>query len=113
MSRVIPCVVLASVFVWLCSCHAAAKRGELAETAVAEFHGRLDSEQYHMIYLAADDGFRTNTSEGDFAILMGTIHKKLGRIRESRLRYYVDSQVTGVSGTVVTSVYDTTFEKDK
>jgi Protein of unknown function (DUF4019) len=101
-------LILGSLLSLLCSCNAA-KRKDLAEGAVREFRVQLDSEQYHAIYMAADDDLRRSTEEKDFAALMAVIHQKLGKVQESHLRYYVDGQSTSRAGRLLTLVYDTTF----
>jgi len=96
------------LLLFLCSCNAA-KHKELAEAAVGEFRAQFNSEQYHAMYVSADDGLRKAASEADFVALMQALHGKLGKAQQSHLRYYVDGRATAVNGPLLTLVYDTSF----
>lgn len=100
--------ILWAALILLCSCNST-KHREAAEAAVAEFRTRLDTEQYHTMYAMADDAIRKAASEADFIALMQLLHQKLGKVQQSHLRYYADARATGVSGPLLTLVYNTRF----
>lgn len=100
--------ILPAVLILLCSCNAT-KHRESPEAAVADFRTRLDTEQYQTMYAMADDAIHKAASEADFIALMQLLHQKLGKVQRSRLRSYADGRATGVSGPLLTLVYDTRF----
>jgi hypothetical protein len=81
---------------------------ELAKLAVEQFHSQLDSEQYSILYTAADEKFHAATSESDFTKLLQVVHRKLGTVQKSNLRNTGVAWFAG-QGATVTLVYDTSF----
>jgi hypothetical protein len=78
-------VVALVLFVTSCN---SVRDKQLVEDGVTQFHLRLNTEQYHVIYSEADDRFRQVTTEPDMVALLGAIHKKLGAARQSQQRSY-------------------------
>jgi hypothetical protein len=86
------------------------KSVEIATKGVEQFHSQLNSEQYQKIYVGADEGFHKATNEADFIALLQAVHNKLGMVQTSQRTNYQVGMSTG-QGTVVTLVYDTTFDQ--
>jgi len=95
-------------FTFLVASCGSTKNIEIAEKGVVQFHTELDSEQYAVIYAAADEGLRKATTEADFTHLLQSVHRKLGRVEYARLLNFGDGFFTG-QGRVITIIYDTTF----
>jgi hypothetical protein len=93
----------------LISC-SSGKSLEIAAKAVDQFHSQLNSEQYQTLYAAADEGLHKAGTEADFVALLQAVHKKLGNVQSSKRSNFQIGISTG-QGTVVTMVYDTTFEQ--
>ena len=83
---------------------------EIAAQGVEQFHSQMNAEQYQTIYAAADEGLHTVTNETDFIALLQAVHKKLGKVQTSQRSNYQVGMSTG-QGTVVTLVYNTTFDQ--
>ena len=83
---------------------------EIATKGVEQFHSQLDSERYQEIYATADEGLQKTTTEGDFVTLLQAVHKKLGKVQTSQRSNFQVGISTG-EGTVVTLVYQTTFDQ--
>ena len=92
----------------LVSCGSSSKNIQLAQDSAGIFHAQLDTEQYSTIYGAADEKFRSASSEADFVRLLQAIHNKLGTVRESNLRNTGIAWFAG-QGATVTLVYETKF----
>lgn len=86
------------------------KNAEIATKGVEEFHTQLNSEEYQSIYAVADENLQKTTTEDDFVALLQTVHKKLGNVRRSQRSNFQIGLSTG-QGTVVTVVYQTTFDQ--
>jgi hypothetical protein len=86
------------------------KNVETATKSVEQFHSQLDSEQYLNIYATSDEGLQKTTSEGDFVAFLQAVHKKLGKVQTSQRSNFQIGVSTG-QGTVVTLVYQTTFDQ--
>jgi Protein of unknown function (DUF4019) len=93
------------------SCGQGNKR-ELAEQGVAQFHAQLNSEQYHAIYVGADDKFHQASTEADFVAFMEAVHRKLGNAGQSSLQNTQIAWFAG-QGTFVTLSYNTQFAEAK
>ena len=89
---------------------ASGKNVQNATKSVEQFHSQLNTEQYQGIYAAADDGLHKATNETDFVAFLQAVHKKLGNVQTSQRTNFQVGVSTG-QGTVVTLVYDTTFEQ--
>ena len=82
-----------------------------AEKAVAKFHERLNSEQYHEIYVESDKLFQDSASEIDIVTLLGAVHAKLGTVKNATSQgWHVNATP---SGTFVTLAYDVDFSEGK
>jgi Protein of unknown function (DUF4019) len=104
-----------SVLVILCAscilfsyCGGAVKALDVAKQNVDKFHSQLDTEQYAVIYAAADEKFHQLTSESEFTKILQAIHRKLGTVQKSDLGNMNISWYAG-QGETVTLVYNTTF----
>ena len=106
INYILPIICAASML--LSSCSSATKNVKLAQQSVQQFHSELDSEQYTVVYAASDDKLHQVTSEPDFVNLLGSIHRKLGNVRESNQRSSGVAWFAG-QGATVTLVYDTKF----
>jgi hypothetical protein len=93
----------------LSSC-ASGKNVQNATKGVEQFHSQMNTEQYQTIYAAADEGFHKVTNEADFVALLQAVHKKLGNVQTSQQTNFQVGVSTG-QGTVVTLVYETTFDQ--
>jgi hypothetical protein len=72
---------------------------EQAESAVADFHKKLDRGEFETIYDATSAGFQQKTSRSEFLELASAIHRKLGAFRSAeRTRV---SRSFGSTGSVV------------
>lgn len=86
------------------------KNMKIATKGVEEFHTQLNSEEYQSIYAVADENLQKTTAEGDFVALLQAVHKKLGNVQTSKRSNFQIGMSTG-QGTVVTLVYQTTFDQ--
>jgi hypothetical protein len=100
--------ILCASCILLSSCSGSVKALEIAKQNVDKFHSQLDTEQYAVIYAAADDKFHQATSESEFTKILQAIHRKLGTVQKSDLGNMNISWYTG-QGETVTLVYNTTF----
>jgi Protein of unknown function (DUF4019) len=100
--------MLCASCILLSSCSGSVKALEIAKQNVDKFHSQLDTEQYAVIYAAADDKFHQATSESEFTKILQAIHRKLGTVQKSDLGNMNISWYTG-QGETVTLVYNTTF----
>ncbi len=55
-----------------------------ADAAVADFHQKLDAEDYHSIYVSSDPAFRQSGSEQQMDEFFGAVHQKLGAVQETK-----------------------------
>ena len=85
---------------------------ELADQGVSEFRSQVDSEQYHAIYIGADDKFRRGSNETDFVALMQAVHRKLGKVQQPNLQNSQVGWFVG-EGSIVTLYYDTQFAEGR
>ena len=86
------------------------KTVEMATKAVEQFHSQLNAEQYQTIYAASDEGLQRTTNDPDFEALLQAVHKKLGKVQTSQRSNFQIGMSTG-QGTVVTLIYNTTFDQ--
>ena len=80
----------------------------LAERGVTEFQSRLDSAQFHTIYVEADESIRKSNNEAEFTTFLRSVHEKLGNVRKSKLQTFNMGWSTGV-GVSATVLYVTDF----
>jgi|HubBroStandDraft_2_1064218.scaffolds.fasta_scaffold403222_1 hypothetical protein len=104
------CRVSVLLAVTVLSACASGKNVQNAAKSVEQFHSQLNTEQYQTIYEAADEGFHKVTNEADFAALLQAVHKKLGNVQTSQRTNSQVGVYTG-QGTVVTLIYQTTFDQ--
>ena len=88
----------------------AGKSIEIATRGVEEFHTQLNSEEYQSIYAVSDGNLQKTTTEGDFVSFLQAVHKKLGKVQKAQRSNFQIGMSTG-QGTVVTLVYQTTFDQ--
>lgn len=101
-------LVIAFLSVLLTSC-GVSKDLQKADQAVGDFHSQFDSEQYQSIYEGATDAFHKATSEADFTALLQAIHRKLGKVQQSRRQYFHINFNTS-QGEVISLEYSTNFD---
>src|SRR5438552_3239796 len=81
------------------------------DKAVDTFHSELDAGSYNEIYQAAHEEFHKSGTEADSAKFLGTIHEKLGKVKQThRVNWRV---FYGPAGKAMTVVYDTEFTDGK
>jgi hypothetical protein len=109
-NRIPVLVLVASLLVAGSSC-SFAKGKEIAETGVRHFHDQYNSEQFHEIYVQADDGFKQAVTEAEFTELLEAVHRKLGTVKESKpAGWGVNATPTG---TIATLSYEVEFSDGK
>jgi len=92
----------------LWQCGSAMKQGySFADGAVAEFHTRLNNEQYELILSEADSVFAAEGKHDETVKFFQAIHRKLGYANKSD---FVNINVNATtSGTFITVHYSTSF----
>lgn len=80
-----------------------------ADAKVAQFHSARDRGQWQTIWTDADPQMRESTSHAQFDKLMSAVHRKLGKVRETKQTGWNANATTG--GTFATLTYQTTFER--
>lgn len=100
--------LMATIVMLLIGC-GSTKDVKLAEQGTGQFHSQLDSEQYRAVYAQADENLHKAATEADFVNLLQAVHQKLGRVQSSQRRNYQVNWSTGL-GTVITLIYDTSFD---
>lgn len=76
---------------------------------ISVFHADLDSGHFEDIWTDADKDFQKATPKPEMVKLLGAIHKKLGKVRQSEKIGWNANATT--NGTFVTVAMDTKFEK--
>lgn len=84
-----------------------AKAWKLADAAVADFHQKLDAEDYHSIYVSSDPAFQQSGSEQQMNEFLGAVHQKLGAVQEAKKTNLFLNTTT--SGTFARVTYQTRF----
>jgi hypothetical protein len=80
----------------------------LANTAVKEFHQRLNGSRYEEIYQEADEGFTGAGKHDELVKFLGAVHTKLGN---AGVENFADMRVNATTGgTFIVTRYNTTFE---
>jgi Protein of unknown function (DUF4019) len=98
--------IILTLLLWRCG--TSLYRASLASDAArAEFHKRLNSEQYHEIYAQADRQFRNSASEEDITSFLRGVHEKLGNAGDAKRQNIVVKTTPG--GTYATVIYETKF----
>jgi hypothetical protein len=89
----------------------AAEQTALAEEQVVQFHRRLNSGDFEGVYDTATNEFKSSARKEDILELLRTVHAKLGLVTETKkLNWNVNYHT---SGTFVTIVYETSFQRGK
>lgn len=76
---------------------------------VAQFHKALDSENYEVIWKTASPGMRKASSQEQLTKLLEAVHRKLGKVKESKQVGWNSNTTT--EGSFVTVTMQTTFER--
>lgn len=98
--------VVLTLLIWRCG--TSLYRASLASDAArAEFHKRLNSEQYHEIYTQADRQFRESASEEEITSFLRGVHEKLGNAGDANRKNIMVKATPG--GTYATVIYETKF----
>jgi hypothetical protein len=105
-SRLLLTAIIASCTL-LASCAAEKQQWHLAVNAVDLFHSQLDSQQYTLMYQAADAGMKDGMQELDFVNLLQNVHQTLGQVQSSALKGTVFQTAQGT----IRLDYDTTFAR--
>jgi hypothetical protein len=82
-----------------------------AESAVAQFHGRLDAGQFETIYNDAAPAFRNAVRKDTFLALLASVHAKLGAVTATKEKRW--STKLAHSSAMLTLEYTTTFNAGK
>ena len=91
-------------------------KGELSsakracEPAVLQFHQRLDSGQYDLIYSESDNQFRKTVDNQSEKAFLQNIHERLGRIQASQFNL-IRMDISIPEGKAVTVIHTTKFER--
>lgn len=109
--RNVTLTAILAFLLFMTSCNSVNNK-ELAEQGVAQFHSQLNAAQYHAIYTESDEQFRRISNETDFAALVQSIHRKLGKVQQSNLQSFQVGWFIG-QGTMVTLIYNTQFVEGK
>src|SRR3954462_5815247 len=78
-----------------------------AESAVAQFHQRLDAAQFDSIYAHAAPSFRKAVREDTFVALLASVHGKLGPVKATKEKRWTTK--VGDTSVLLTLTYATTF----
>lgn len=79
-----------------------------ADAAVARFHAALDAEQWQAIWNTTDPSFRQQTKQATFQRILEAVHRKLGKVRQTKQVGWNANAST--SGSTLTLTMDTAFE---
>ena len=82
-----------------------------SELAVAEFHRHYNASDHSAIWGAADDAFKSATTEADFAAFLGAVHRKLGDHNASTIQR--TNVRSGTGGTSVSQILASEFAGGK
>lgn len=79
-----------------------------ADAAVARFHAALDAEQWQAIWKTTDPQMRQQTKQADFQRILEAVHRKLGKVRQTKQVGWNANAST--SGSTLTLTMETAFE---
>jgi hypothetical protein len=79
-----------------------------ADTAVARFHAALDAEQWQAIWTMTAPQMRQQTKQADFQRMLEAVHRKLGKVRQTKQVGW--NSMAGTSGSTLTLTMETAFE---
>jgi hypothetical protein len=80
---------------------------QASDRSVAEFHKKLNSEQYQDLYATADSSFKNNGKKGELEDFLRTVHEKLSDAANFR---NINVNVT-LAGKFVTGIYQSKFTR--
>ena len=111
MNRIARClapIAMVAALATLASC--GVKEGfKDAEAQVARFHATLDAGKSAEIWSTGDAQLRQSASREQFIGLLDAVHRKLGKVKESKQVGWNANATTG--GTFFTVTMDTAFER--
>ena len=76
-------VGLAALLIAVLACSAVKDGKPAADSAIVEFHSRLNEEKYKEIFDASHQELKKVASEEEMTKLFSTVHTKLGRVIDS------------------------------
>lgn len=79
-----------------------------AGAAVARFHAALDAEQWQAIWTMTAPQMRQQTKQADFQRILEALHRKLGKVKQTKQVGW--NANAGTSGSTLTLTMETTFE---
>jgi hypothetical protein len=80
-----------------------------ADAAVARFHAALDGEQWQAIWNMTAPQLRQQSTQADFQRMLQAVHRKLGKVRQTKQVGWNANAST--SGSTVTLTMETGFER--
>jgi hypothetical protein len=80
-----------------------------ADTAVERFHAALDQGQWQAIWNTTAPQFRQQTRQADFERILQAVHRKLGKVKQSKQVGWNANAGTSQSSVTVTMATD--FER--
>ncbi len=99
---------LVALSILLASC-SMSKDTELAESQIPAFHKQLEAGAFQNIYASSSPDLQKAATEADFVKLLDAVNRKLGKVKTSTQKNSMVS--SGTSGTFVTIVHTTQFER--
>lgn len=107
--KTLGCFVSLTFILLACGCGGVFKGLKSAQQGVVDFHGLYDDAKFSEIYKASHSKFQKATTEKDWADLIGAVHRKLGKVKDStQVRF---NQNTFNLTTTVVLIQNTTFER--
>ncbi|MGZ3183055.1 MAG: DUF4019 domain-containing protein [Telluria sp.] len=104
-----PRLIATSIAVFALVGCSSSEDAKLAETAVQQFHQKLDAGQFEAIYAAAGAELKDQTTLKDFTALLEAIHRKLGNLKSAEAKGWNVNYNT--SGAYVTLTYASVFNE--
>jgi len=83
---------------------------KLSNSAVADFHRKLNQAEYEVICNTADESFRKGSNEAELLDFLRLVHTRLGAAGATSLQNI--SINTSMNQTLITTRYNTTFSED-
>jgi hypothetical protein len=80
-----------------------------ADAAVARFHAALDAEQWQAIWDVTAPQFRQQSKQADLQRILEAVHRKLGKVRQTKQVGW--NANAGTAGSMVTLTMATDFER--
>lgn len=80
-----------------------------ADAQVARFHAAIDGEQWQAIWDMTSPAFRQVSRQADFQKLLEAVHRKLGKVKDSKQVGW--NANAGTSGSTLVVTMQTTFER--